>query len=318
MLSTANRALKNGITEGLSMEDYLALYPHTIGKSDILAFMSSPLQSIYQGTTPKEYKRHFSIGSAFNDLLIDPERYGKYQTLPEINKRTNAGKAFYADLVANFGEEYLITKSDRLTVELMAYAAQEHPEYERMVLAPPANMKMLTQRKEATMLYTDPYGILLRGRPDVILTYSPTNRVRSHVIYDIKTTKDASLNSFARDFYNYGYWMQSALYSYILHRLEPMDVMPTCKIFAVETSAPYHVRCFEVDPVTIGYGHEIIDRVLKHMFKCAQQDAWPGFGKELETLRLPSWAERQTKDLMRLLRGTMHELANDTQATEGA
>ena len=96
--------VKDTFPEYLSKKDFIAA-------SDIKTFLDSPKLYYYQKYIQQEKssERHFSIGSALHELVMEPELLDlHYITFPKIDKRTKEGKAAY--------EKYLIEAEGKVVL----------------------------------------------------------------------------------------------------------------------------------------------------------------------------------------------------------
>lgn len=202
------------------------------------------------------------VGSALHCLLLEPERYAdRYVVAPIINKRTDAGKAEWAQFVADAGERDVLTQKQADDVHRMHDAAVAIPRVTTLL----RGCTMETQYKG------DIGGIEFRGVADA----SNANRV-----IDVKTTADASPDGFKRQISNLDYYLQAVIYK----RLCDVD-----EFFwlAIESAAPHNVGIYtpSVDGLiaTEAYLDDLIERF----------QAWDGkpqgYTPEPMELDLPPW-----------------------------
>ncbi|HID70728.1 MAG TPA: exodeoxyribonuclease VIII, partial [Desulfobacterales bacterium] len=108
-------------------------------------------------------------------------------------------------------------------------------------------------------------------------------------IVDLKTTIDASPESFARSCVNFGYHRQEALYRmiYKLHFGEE----PRGFIFvAVEKEPPYAVGVYVLGEEELNLGYNQINNAIDIYLECIRFDTWPSYSEKIITLDYPKWA----------------------------
>lgn len=164
----------------------------------------------------------FALGSAVHALVLEPEKDLVIRG-PE-DRRGNKWKE--AQLAADLDGKILLTEADYDLAERIAKATREHPPVARY-LADPSFVA------EASFFATDEVtGANIKCRPDGYLQ-------SSGVVFDIKTTRDASPNGFPREVRSYNYDMQAAFYLRCM-RLAGYEAKAFIFV-AVEKEAPHAV-----------------------------------------------------------------------------
>jgi exodeoxyribonuclease VIII len=123
-------------------------------------------------------------------------------------------------------------------------------------------------------------GIKLRCRPDLVL-------LDDNIIIDVKTTKSANRNSFARDCYTYGYHMQAALYA-AGWAMAGGGPEPEFKFLCVELDEPYATALYTLDRGSFQAGQWAVRKALRLYEQCVSTGQWPGYTDD--TISLPRWA----------------------------
>lgn len=159
--------------------------------------------------------------------------------------------------------------------------------------------------REVSGFWKDPeFGIWQRMRMDACALGAwemPT-------IVDLKSTKDASPEGFAKSVADYGYHRQDVHYRQGLAALLGLDDWREVDfvICCVETEAPYLVATYRVSDGSPGeYGAPMPDdvalgleqmRAARERFRhCSEAGIWPGYSEEIETLELPFYKRQQMK-----------------------
>jgi hypothetical protein len=155
---------------------------------------------------------------------------------------------------------------------------------------------------EVSGFWVDPeFGIWQRMRLDAFtLSYAmPT-------VVDLKTTRDASKQGFAKSVADYGYHRQDVHYRQGVATLLKMpDWRDVDFVFVVvETEPPHLVATYRVSDGSPGeYGQPTPDdvalgleqmRAARERFRdCSKAGRWPGYSEEIETLELPRYKRQQ-------------------------
>jgi exodeoxyribonuclease VIII len=130
-------------------------------------------------------------------------------------------------------------------------------------------------------IFWDVDGIACRCRPDAV-----TER---GVIVDLKTTRDASPDGFAKSIAQYRYHVQAAFYSDGYKTA--FGEAPRGFVFiAVETDPPYLVAVYVASETMTNRGRFDYRADLDTFRECLAADTWPGYSNAPLTIDLPKWA----------------------------
>lgn len=275
MNSTAEKLPEVTIESNLTNDEYHALPSYS--SSQVKDFINHPPAYFYakyieKSLTPVERKA-FTIGNAVHTLFMEPEKFAaEYVVAPEINRRTNVGKAQWA--------EFLISSKDQI---LMSH---------EQAIEAAAIVKSLNRNKNAVALkqgclieqsifWTDQEtGLDLRVRPDMWR--------RNKFIPDLKTTKDASISSFQRDIFNYGYHISAAMYLDGLKQLgeDISDFIFIC----VENKEPYLNAIYTLSDEALEIGRSYYREALRGIANCLETNRWPSHNDDAPAeISLPQW-----------------------------
>jgi len=161
---------------------------------------------------------------------------------------------------------------------------------------PTAGPLLAEGEAEQSMFWRDPeFGIWLRMRADF------TTWFHMPTIVDLKTTKDASKDGFAKSVHDYGYHRQDPWYRQGWAAQLGCDWRDIDFIFAVvETEPPYLVATYRISdgtdgPDDVGLGLEQC-RIAREIYRdCTASGSWPGYSEEIETLELPRYRRLDTE-----------------------
>lgn len=260
------------IVRGMTNADYHAL--PSVSKSGLDLIRKSPAIYKYRRENPQLPTPAMRMGTLTHTAILEPDRMSELIVAPAVDRRTSAGKAAWeAFLIQSEGRE--IVTADEL---------DQLDGIRRAVWAHPAASKALGMLREVetSIFWTDPEaGIECRCRPDGIMA--------NGAILDVKTTKDARPDEFARSIANYRYHVQAAFYSdgyAAAFGSPPKGFM----FLAVETEPPYLVACYVLDAKAVIRGRAEYQQDLATYKTCVETDTWPGLSADPIIIDLPRWA----------------------------
>jgi exodeoxyribonuclease VIII len=211
------------------------------------------------------------LGSAVHTAVLEPHLWqAEYAVAPEgIERRTKAGKDAWAEFEASSQGKTLLRAEDAAQTLRMADAVHSHP----------AARLILEQEglAEASYFWTDEAtGEECKCRPD---WHSADRRL----IVDLKTTEDASPETFQRSVHKWRYHVQTAWY---LRGLGADQFV----FIAVEKQEPHLVAVYVATPDMVAAGGRVADRDLALLSECRKLNEWPGYSDEIIPIDLPRYA----------------------------
>ena len=239
-------------------------------------------QSFVAKTVPRPDSDALVFGRALHCLVLEGEAAFERDFIMRpvtLDRRTNAGKAAYADLVAT--GKTVIDFDVYAEVCRMAGNVRRHP-VAKLLLA--KGECELTWRIQAPGLPNCPP---MQCRTD---WYCPEGCELSEgrpYIMDVKTCQtldDAAFGNWARGFEEHGYHRQAAFYMALLDLLGV-----TIRDFffvAAEKCAPYGVEACRLDERALDQGREEVARMLINLDKCFKHNIWPNAPLDLQTMDL--------------------------------
>lgn len=266
------KCLPPGVYENIPAAEYHAMHDY-VSNSYLSRLDKCPAAA----QVPQEDTPAMLLGRAVHCVVLEgEEEFNKnFCVAPAVNKRTNGGKAAWAEFCAANPGKDVITADEYQTLINMREAVYQHP-FARMILAEGVS--------EQTVIWTDPdTGIKCKCRPDRI----PSNG--AGVLVDLKTTTDAGEHGFTRSVTGYGYARQAAYYldGYNAATGAAADAFV---FVAVEKTAPYRVEVYELDPEFIAWGREEYRRLLELEYTCRSQGEYPNRqSDEMITLYKPKY-----------------------------
>lgn len=263
----------------ISFDDYLAL--SGVNMSSLLELAKSPLHYQWKREHADKDTKDKAFGRLFHLAVLEPDRYSvEVAVRPEgLRRKTKAWDAFVRE---NHRATIYATAEEHALCEALARAIRQHP----VAGAYMANRDAIT---EHTLVWRDRRtGIDCKGRLD----WADLER---GVVLDLKTTAEASPDSFGRSAVNYHYASRAAFYT---DGFEAVYGKPcTFILVAVEKTPPHGVAVYRVADGTLQDGRMEYGRLLDRLRLCQETGRWPGYLDDAEAdLQLPPWACHQGDD----------------------
>lgn len=235
----------------------------------------TPAHFAFHGDYPVEPTAAMKLGSALHCAVLEPRIFAeRYAVMPNIDKRTNAGKQMWVDWMTENPNRIGIKPEEMEQVRGMA-ASLDARMTERNLLGSAA-------KEVSAYWWNDAYGVQCRGRLDAL-------DLERGVILDIKTTDDASEGSFERTLWNFKYHWQLAFYRQGVEAITGVSINHVT-IAAIERDPPYACQTFRLmDDVMKRADVEVNDLFSKYR-QCLDAGSFPGYPDEIVDLKLPRWA----------------------------
>lgn len=223
------------------------------------------------------------FGSAYHCFVLEPDRFEKEYYVfddsiacdaivakgaaegKEVKnvRATKAYKEWEESEMRVVGEKNVIQKPDFNRIKEMKSKLFSHP-YAKMLLSngePEVGLK--------GTISTMAGDINVKLKPDYI-------KVGKHLVVDLKTARDASLDAFTKDAAKLNYHIQAAFYSDILSQMD--NNRPYTFIFiAQEKTRPYAFNLFECSAQFISQGRYEYEMLLQLYKHCLDRNYWPGY-----------------------------------------
>jgi hypothetical protein len=262
--------IEEGIYYDLSHDDYHAMQGY-VSNSYLSRLAICPAAA----KVPQEETDAMTFGRAFHSFILDGLTAFSRDVaiLPELNLRTNDGKAAkLAFQEANKGKA-IISADDLKAIMEMDRSVKAHPMAKNLI-GIGAN--------EVSIFWTDPFsGLSCKARPDTIPGQA--------TLVDLKKCKDASPKGFLRSIIQYRYFVQAAFYLDGMSKVsnEKFDVFA---FIAIESAEPYRVGVYTVSQDFINYGRSEYRRLISIEAQCRIDNNWPNYTEnEAMELDIPKW-----------------------------
>lgn len=240
-----------------------------VNYSTLKAFARSPAHYRHALTHKSPETDALKMGRVAHLLIFEPELFEQEVAIWEGDRR--AGKIWQEFEAANADKD-IVRAKDIADLQAIAEAVRTHPDVATHLAAGQA---------EVTAQWLDPTTeIPCKGRLDWIS--------KSGIIMDLKTTYDASPDTFSRHAHSLNYHVQAAFYSDGVY--SATGVRLPFVLVAVEKTEPFTVQVYELPEEVLDIGRATYRAWLRTLMLCRQTDIWPGYSNGPLPLSLPRWA----------------------------
>ena len=263
-----------GLYPNVPAEEYHR-WPHVSQSRLKVLRDKSPAHLRHEMDNPPEPTPAMVLGTAVHLAVLQPDLFRtEYVKAPDVDRRTKAGKALWAEYAAEWGEDRMLRADDYDLCLAMRDAVYTHPVARKLLDGASA--------REQSAVWVDPTtGLTCKGRFDAVCE-------DTGAIVELKTTSDASPTVFPRSIYRYGYYIQGAHYLSGAQTLGiKVDLFP---IIAVESEPPHCVAVYQVEDLAIKAGLDELRPLMETYARCQESGVWPGYDTKAVTISLPAWA----------------------------
>lgn len=242
----------------------------SISNTGLKLMMRSPAH--YKYSDVKDKSTRFKVaGSALHMACLEPDIF--YDTYHLLRSSENRMSSEYKEAKKEYGEEFVLVKPEIEKIEGMAKNLSNSKIYECI--------DNYNCDKELSGFAIDPEtGLMCRHRFDAII---------DGIAIDLKTTTDARKPAFSKKILDFGYHIQDAFYGDQYNWITGEKIKKF--IFAaIETSAPYAVKIYELEQESIEAGRKKYRQALSEYAQCKATDTWPAYDQDIETIGIPQWA----------------------------
>jgi len=213
------------------------------------------------------------FGTVVHGLVLEPERE-IVAIAPNIERRSNADKAVWAEFEAQLGGRIPMKQADFDRAQRVRDAVFAHTSARALLDA--------DGRSEVTLLWRDEdYGTRNKARID---------RLRDDGgIVDLKTTTDVTPNAFSRKAETGQLYVQAAHYRAGCERVQQSS-SPFFAWIAVEIESPFGVRCYSADKHALKIGRDLAEHAAWIYAEAIRTGQWPGYPEDIVPLYLPKRA----------------------------
>ena len=267
--------------------NYEFLDGRPLSKTSLMEFRKSPAHYMYYLTAPKVVTPAYVLGGLIDCLVLTPELFERrYVVAPPINKMTKDGKAEWAKFKADNIGKTIITPDILQQASNVRDALLTNPKSSEYIHQMTTVQRQLKWEDKAT------------GLP--FIAYTDMDGTEPDLLGELKTTNDASPESFARDAFKFGYHIQMALYMEAFRR--KLYRFPRPVFIVAEKEAPYGVAVYDkVDPAFLKLGTQEVTKLREAFLHCMKNKLFSqsyDFGTVDGglILDLPGWAKQKLED----------------------
>lgn len=237
----------------------------------------SPAHYLHAVTAVREDTDAMKLGRAIHMAVFEPEQFRA--SIAVWDGGTRRGKDWDDFRARNEGRE-LLTEAAYEQCMTVQRAVRNSAMASKWVSGGVAEATLLWTHKVPALEALPAIEIECRGRVDFI--------ANAGGVVDLKTTRDASPEAFARQFWNLGHQSQCAFYA-DGHLAATGANLPFI-IIAAEVAEPFVVQVYQVPDSILKAGREKYRDLLAHLALCREQSAWPGYSVGELVLEPPRWA----------------------------
>lgn len=261
-----------GIYPGVSRGEYERI--DAINVSSLVAFDRTPAHAREQMTHPKAPTDAMEFGTAFHMAVLEPERFDANYVVPiKVDRRTNVGKAKWAEFEAEHGAKAAIDEEDYRAIIVMRDAIWLHPVASALLRGGMSEVAIVFENAET--------GLLCKALLDHIGEFDSWTWVA-----DLKSCVDASKFEFGRSIKKLHYGPRAAFYLDGCNAVAPRERrfvwIAAERPAKLSTFAP--IAFYEADMDALDAGRSRYMRWLRNYADAKRTGEWPAYPMEIQPL----------------------------------
>jgi exodeoxyribonuclease VIII len=240
--------------------------------SSLKQFAISPKHFINYRNKPKETTPALTYGQALHCMLLEPSEFNNsFTIMPSVDKRTKEGKEIFAKFEAEAAGKTIL--DEKLHTELFSLVEyiKTNPEWETLMSG------AQTEVEDRVEIF---------GLPFITIK----DIVKANGVVDVKSVQSGQIDNLIKDFYNYQYHLQAAIYT---------QQGESFAFYVVEKSDPYYNGLIKVSDDFISYGKKELERLCTAFNYCLEHpecfnmsyDFWYQFDGIKPVINLPYWVK---------------------------
>lgn len=262
-----------GLYFGMSFEDYVSIKAVNNSVLKIITDQT-PAHCKHYIDNGREDTASLFFGRAADCYILEPSLFNKKYTVgPDARRNSREWKDFESTVPE--GVEILKPEEFGAILDL-SVRVQESA----------ALCLIQNGQSQVVCVWIDAKtGLLCKARFDYFQEQIP-------MITDMKTSRSAEPESFAKDIFKFCYYQQAAFYcdGWMAATGETYD--PCYAFFVIEKEPPYVCSAFELGAKSLEAGRIAYRRALDIYAKCLQEDTWPAYfsSTKVTMIDMPNWA----------------------------
>lgn len=275
--------MKAEILKGQTWEQYREMEGLNWSRLKVMA--QSPAHYQWSLTSEDKDTEPKRVGRGAHTALLEPKLFGERYAIWSGGKRQGKVWDAFEATAKQRGQETLKAEQSDAIKEL-AFAARRNHEVSRLITGGKAELTIRWEVEVPSVGDLPGRKWVAKSRIDYL---GPLGAV------DLKTTKSAKPDKFARDAWDLGYLGQAAYYQDAVQAATG-SLVPF-HFLAIEKVAPYVVTPFVVPDELLEVGREHYRILLARLALCERTGVWPGYVEGVATLEAPPWvAQRMDED----------------------
>lgn len=249
-----------------------------ISKSGLDYIANNPSDYEWLKSAPVDNSKTLTLdnGSFFHCLIGEPGEIAKvFAKAPDVNLRTNAGKAELAEFKLTNADKIIVSDDDWLRMHMMRDSALAHPTVRMIMEAEGVN-------ESSIFWIDDETGELCKISPDRLIWLGG-----QPIIIDWKTV--AGLDRFSANAEEHRYHVQDAMYRDGVKKHFGLDVLPQFWFVPISSSincGRYPVTVTQLPEDWYRAGFDLYRRDLTEYHRCRTENDW----LHVSTMQRPRWA----------------------------
>jgi hypothetical protein len=236
-----------------------------------------------------EESNAFRLGSAVHCAILEESTFSaRYAVKPDLDRRTTAGKAAFAEWSAlNLGKTF-ISAEELVQVIAMREAVAAHPIACDL-------LKAGTPETTWRVPQANALGAL-QCRTDWWNADGCETTAGAPYVLDIKTVESLdsdAFRNFERAAFSYGYHRQAGFYLPLINELHSRSVSRMYYV-ACEKVEPFGVAVYRLSDDAIARGQDENIEDLIRLKRCYETGVWPNIEPVVHELGLPKWYGRES------------------------
>ena len=272
----------NGIYGEMPMEEYHATTALNSSRMRTGADVSFEVAE-YDSTMPGEETIHQFDGTLIHHIFETQETKSKYRIAPDVDRRTKAGKAEYAEFV------------EGLPVRVRPITQVQHDMAHKCLenaLSHSESKKFLEHGMFERSYFCELQDVEVKARPDIDMSHiAPSNNFPCLV--DIKTRGKGRAK---RDIWNYEYWSS---HMYLQCGLQIMTArklgleVDNYFYLLVEKVPPYQINVVPVDSETIHWSIRATQTLIEQWKAWLDSGCPKSYGLKQKAITTPEWIKNK-------------------------
>lgn len=218
----------------------------------------------------------FAIGRLIHTCILEPEKLSNVCIEPEGDKRSSKHREVLKEWKDSLSPNAIVCSQDVYDrVMMITESVHAHPTISTLLNG--------GFNERSGYLTCPEYGIDVKIRPD---------KKKDNLLIDIKTSTNASYNSFQRDVINYSYDVQAAFYLHygnILSELSGEGKIDAFIWIVIEKEPPYACAIYIADDSFLRIGMSKCIKAIKLYENCVKINKWLSYDIESQIMMPPTW-----------------------------